>query len=213
MRRLGFLIVSGLLLAAAFALMAQTGRQKVVILLLGPPGSGKTTQANNLSQKYKVPAYSMAAIFKKESGWVKDKYKKSLGGPMATGDILGDELSNQLVEKYIVRKKARNGFILDGYPRTLKQARFFANTLTALGLPEPVVIHLTVPDAVAIDRMQKRGARQDTPETIQMRMEEYHAERQFLLSHYKDRLRTVDGTPSRSEVWNSIEQVLKEYEN
>ena len=200
------------LLAAMLALAATSvlpAQPKMVILLLGGPGSGKTTQAENLSRKYNLPSYSMATIFKKESGWVKDKYKKRLGVPMATGEVLSDEISNQLVEKYITRKKAQNGFILDGYPRSLQQAKYLETTLTNLGLPDPVVIHLSVPDEVAVQRLTSRGKRQDKPEIIQTRMQDYHTEAEFILEHYKGRVKLVDGAPSQGQVWSAIQKAIQ----
>jgi len=182
--------------------------KKIVVLLLGAPGSGKTTQAKNLSRKYKIPSYSMATILKKEAGWVKTKFKKNMSVLTATGDFLNDELANQLVEKYIITKKARNGFIMDGYPRSLKQALYFENTLKQLGLPAPVVVHLNVPDQIARERLAKRGQKQDKPEIIDQRFADYHAEAKFLVGHYQGRIHTIDGTASIPQVWQSIEEAM-----
>ncbi len=210
--RRAFLAGAALVLAAPTMMLAQVSQQKIVILMLGGPGSGKTTQAKNLSGKYKVPSYSMATIFKKESGWVKDKYKKSLGVPMATGEVLNDEISNQLVEKYITRKKAQNGFILDGYPRTAQQAKYFDDTLKVLGLPEPVIIHLSISEELARQRLASRGGKQDKPEMIDQRMADYRAEKDFLIGHYEGRLRNIDGTPGRGAVWSAIQKAMKGFE-
>jgi adenylate kinase len=210
-RRLFFAAVSVVSLLGHEMFGQQKVPDKKVILMLGPPGSGKSTQADNLKRKYRIPSYSMASILGKETGWVKDQYKKSLGLPMATGDIIGDELANQLVEKYITQKEARNGFILDGYPRTIKQAEYLDATLGRLGLPRPVVIHLTVPDAVAVQRMRDRNQKQDKPEMIEQRMADYHAEAKFLTGHYGDRLRAVDGTPSKDKVWLQVDAAMREF--
>lgn len=206
--RRAFLASAAMALALPALILAQGNPQKIVVLMLGGPGSGKTTQASNLSGKYKVPSYSMATIFKKESGWVKDKYKKRLGVPMATGDVLSDEISNQLVEKYITQKKAQNGFILDGYPRNATQAKYFDDTLKVLGLPAPVIIHLSIPEDVARQRLGTRGGKQDKPEMIDQRMAEYREEKDFLIGHYKGRLHNIDGTPSKGAVWSAIQKAM-----
>jgi adenylate kinase len=183
-------------------------REKVVILLLGAPGSGKTTQAKNLSRKYNVPALSMSDILKKESGWVKTELKKNLGAHLASGDLVNDEMANSLVEKYISKGKALDGFILDGYPKTARQAEYLEATLLRRGLPEPLVLHLAVPDNIAIERMERRGRADDKPEIIKGRLADYHAEEKFLLNRYRSRLRTVDGTPAEAAVWREIEKAL-----
>jgi len=192
------------------SLFAQDNAGKLVILILGPPGGGKTTQSKNLSRKYKIPSYSMSWILNQESGWVKNQYKKSLSLPMATGDFVNDELANQLVSKHITTKKARNGFILDGYPRSLKQAQYLETTLRELGLPQPIVIDLKVPEAMAAERLRKRGKKQDKPEIIEMRMADYRIEADFIHEHYKSVLRAVDGTPSASQVWPAVQKAVEQ---
>ncbi len=187
-------------------------KQQFVILMLGAPGSGKTTQAKNLSQKYKLPVISMSKILKKESGWVKTKLKTGLKAHLASGDLVNDEMANSLIEKYISKGKAVDGFILDGYPLTVKQAEYLEATLKERGLPLPIVIHLKVPDSVATQRMLHRQRADDKPEIIERRLADYHAEAKFILNRYGDRVRTVDGTPSRQKVWLQIVSVMKEFE-
>jgi adenylate kinase len=208
LRRGLILGLAGLVLSPG-SVLAQQNQQKIVFLMLGPPGVGKTTQAQNLSRKFRIPSYSLATILNKESGWVKNQYKKSLSLPMSTGDFVSDELANQLIEKHITTKKAQNGFILDGYPRSLQQAKYFETTLKNLGLPSPVIIHLTVPDNVAVERLVKRGKKQDKPEIIEARMQDYRAEAKVILEYYKGRVKVVDGVPSQGQVWSAIQKAIQ----
>ena len=182
--------------------------QRRVILLLGPPGAGKTTQAKRLSAKYEIPVISMSEILRKEGGG-KSGLNKRLRAQIASGDLVNDEMANELVRKYVGQKKAQRGFILDGYPATDKQAQYLDATLSEMSLPAPVVLHLQTPDSVALTRMQARGRADDTPEIMRRRLEEYNQQARFVLGRYKGAVKTVDGTPEEDQVWKEIERALE----
>ena len=204
------LALAGLLAVGAPPAAAQPGREKLVVLMVGKPGSGKTTQARKISRQYKVPSYSMAEILNKELGWVKTKLKKEMGVLVASGDLVNDETANQLVTKYISQKKAQNGFILDGYPATSVQAAYLAGELKLRGLPPPVVIHLELSDAVAEQRMLRRKRKDDTPENIRRRLGEYRLEEDRLLSVLDPAwVHEVDGSQSEQDVWRAIQSALR----
>ncbi|MCW5980249.1 MAG: nucleoside monophosphate kinase [Bryobacteraceae bacterium] len=204
----GWLLLSTAALLAALMAWGQPRGEKAVFLLLGPPGSGKTTQARNLSRQYGVPSISMSDILKKEAGWVKTPLKKGMKAHLESGDFVSDELANTLIEKHIAQKRAERGFILDGYPATVKQAEYLENTLKERGLPAPVVIHLEAPDKVVIDRMNNRGRADDNPATIERRIADYHREAEIILARYGSRTRSVDATQSPDAVWRDIRQAL-----
>jgi adenylate kinase len=112
-------------LTAAIAMsvaMAQSAPAKI-ILLVGPPGSGKTTQAQSLAKKYGIPAFSMADLLKVELSGKKDAASKALAAPVAGGDLLPDEAATDLIRLRLFRTNVRKGFILDGYPATAGQAK------------------------------------------------------------------------------------------
>ena len=184
---------------------------KLVVLLVGAPGSGKTTQAKNLSRKYRIPSFSMADILKKESGWKKNKLDGQFKAERESGELVNDEVANSLIEKYVWSKETGRGFILDGYPATHKQAEYLEATLDKRGLPRPVVIVLDVPDEIARERMRGRRRADDTPEMIERKLGEYHRESQAIFERYKgERLKKVDGTKSPQAVWHEIEKALAE---
>jgi adenylate kinase len=199
--RLPSLTAALLLLLAGTAVPGQT-----VILLLGPPGAGKTTQAKNLSRKYRIPAISMAEILKKAGGKV--NFNRSLKVPLASGEMVNDEVANQLLQQRITQKDARQGFLLDGYPQTAKQAEYLEAQLKERGLPDPLVLLLEVPDAVALERMSTRGRVDDTPELSRRRLEQYRAEEKLVLERYTRNQKKVDGTPKPPLVWQEIQRVL-----
>ena len=182
---------------------------KMVLLIIGPPGSGKTTQAAKLRSKYKIPSISMADILKKEGG-SKSDLSRRLKVNLA-GDLVSDEVANELIDKRLQRKDVAQGFILDGYPVTEKQAAYLDAMLSQRGLPTPVVIHLSAPDNVVVERMSQRGRSDDTPEAMKRRLEEYHLQSKAVLQRYgAGQLKTVDATKKPDEVWRAIEQALGE---
>src|SRR3954449_10793746 len=90
-----------------------------VIILVGPPGSGKTTQASLLAKKYSIPAFSMADLLKKPmSAHKKDTLSKALAASIASGDVLPDDAASDLIRLHLLRVDLRKGFILDGFPST-----------------------------------------------------------------------------------------------
>ncbi|MGH9656939.1 MAG: adenylate kinase family protein [Bryobacteraceae bacterium] len=195
------LLALGALLAASMA-----AQSKRVIILLGPPGAGKTTQAKALSRARRIPSISAADLIKKGHGG-KSKLSRAVAAPTASGDLVNDETINQLVEFRIQKRDALDGFILDGYPATEAQAKFLAAKLAERGLPAPVVVHLDAPDDVVRARMRGRGRADDKPATIERRLAEFHRERDFVLGFYKG-VRRVDATRTEKEVTAQIEKVL-----
>lgn len=202
-----------LLLAPFLADNAEAAKkdEKLVVLVIGKPGSGKTTQARNISRKYKIPIYSMAKILEKEAGWVSTPLKKGMKAQRLSGDLVDDRTANRLITKYITRKKARKGFLLDGYPVTVGQAVYLGEQLQELGLPKPVVIHIDVPDEVAIERMTRRKRADDTPENIQRRIADYRNEEQKAKGLFPEAdIKRVDGTGSPNEVWKLIQAAIQQ---
>lgn len=196
--------------ALPVSLLAQAGsRSPIVLLVIGPPGSGKTTQASKLSRKYQIPSITMADILKKGGG-----SRHAGGGDRkmrvnVAADVIDDQTANSLIDERLARKDAARGFILDGYPVTAGQADFLEKLVKDRGLPMPIVLHLEVSDAVAAERMKVRGRSDDKPELMQLRLNEYHKQSQALLARYGGgQVKTVDATKSIDEVWKEIERAL-----
>jgi len=127
----------------------------VIVLLFGPPGCGKGTQASFLARRYGIPAISTGELFRAEckAGTVLGKQSCSI---MAQGGLVGDEIVNQMVVNRISKPDCFPGFLLDGYPRTKPQAEFFDGVLSEKGLPKPTVIHLEVGAETLVDRISTR---------------------------------------------------------
>jgi adenylate kinase len=191
---------------------AADNTSKKVILIVGPPGGGKTTQAKKLSQKYSIPSISLPDLLKENSGWGKaGQGRKGVKAAIETGELANDEVADQLMRDRLLRNDTQRGFILDGYPATSKQADNLEALLKERGLPAPIVVHLEVPDDVALQRMKSRHRAGDDPKTAHRRLEEFHREAAPILERYKgDRVITVNGAQSEKEVWRSIETALAE---
>jgi len=127
----------------------------VIVLLFGPPGCGKGTQASFIARRYRIPAISTGELFRAEC-----KTGTPLGKQscliMAQGGLVGDEIVNQMVLNRISEPDCRSGFLLDGYPRTKPQAEFFDSVLSEKDLPKPTVIHLEVQAETLVHRISTR---------------------------------------------------------
>lgn len=124
------------------------------IILFGPPGSGKGTQAELLQDSLHIPHISTGDMLRHDIQ-IGDEIGRQVEGVMQSGHLVPDELVNRLVEKRIQNGDASGGFILDGYPRTLQQARALSGMLEARGVT-PVVIHLKVDYNEVISRLNGR---------------------------------------------------------
>jgi adenylate kinase len=127
----------------------------LILLLFGPPGCGKGTQAAFLAERFQIPAISTGEMFRAEckAGTELGKMACSI---LARGGLVDDSIVNGIVASRIARPDCANGFLLDGYPRTVPQAQSFSELLQQRGLAAPVVIHLDVPDAAVVARLAAR---------------------------------------------------------
>jgi adenylate kinase len=132
----------------------------VILLLFGPPGCGKGTQAEYLAERFHIPAISTGEMFRAECK-AGTELGKAACSILSRGGLVSDELVNGIVASRIARPDCREGFLLDGYPRTVPQAIHLSAVLRERGLPLPVVIHLDVPDEALVTRL---AARRQCPE-------------------------------------------------
>jgi adenylate kinase len=159
---------------------AQVGPAKI-ILLVGPPGSGKTTQAKFLAKKYGIPAISMADLLKQQmSAEKKDPVTKALKASIASGEVLPDQAAADLVKLSLTRADHHKGFILDGFPATAGQAKALDRILEDEQLPKAVVVVLDVPDDVIRKRMLARRRADDKPQNIDRRIGEFRSQAALL---------------------------------
>lgn len=170
------------------------------IVLLGPPGAGKGTQAVKLADKLGIPQISTGDLF---------RHNISTGTPLGVeakkyldaGDLVPATLTNALVDDRLNDEDAAGGFILDGFPRSVEQAEALAEMLTKRGLKLDAVVEFRVPEDELVTRLQGRGRADDTEDVIRNRMKVYRDETAPLLDFYQADLKTVDAVGSLDEVF------------
>ena len=125
------------------------------MLLFGPPGCGKGTQAAFIARRFHIPAISTGEMFRAECKAGTDLGRLACA-VLKSGGLVDDTVVDQIVAGRIRQPDCASGFLLDGYPRTLKQATFLDGLLQKLGLPEPIAIHLDMPAQVLVSRITAR---------------------------------------------------------
>ncbi|MDF3339370.1 adenylate kinase [Mycolicibacterium septicum] len=177
------------------------------VVLLGPPGAGKGTQAEKLSEKLGIPQISTGDLFRKNIG---DGTPLGLEAKryLDAGDLVPAELTNRLVEDRIDQADAADGFILDGYPRSVEQAGALKDMLAARNTQLDAVIEFQVSEDELLTRLKGRGRADDTDEVIRNRMKVYRDETEPLLEYYRDDLKTVDAVGALDEVFARALQAL-----
>lgn len=183
------------------------------VLLLGVQGSGKGTQAKRLASEYDIAHLSTGDMLRKAiaDGTELGRRVKPI---LEAGDLVPDDLMIELIRGRIQSPETADGFILDGFPRTMAQADALDAMLSEIDRPLSVVLELQVPDDVAIERLRKRAAEEgrsdDTPEAIANRIDLYHRETKPLVSHYRlaGNLVGIHGDRSENEVFAEIQDAV-----
>lgn len=211
------------------------------IIMLGAPGAGKGTQAKKIAEKYQIPHISTGDIFRAniKNGTALGMEAKSY---MDKGALVPDELTVRILLDRVAQEDCKNGYVLDGFPRTIPQAEVLEKELTKLGDKVDHAINVDVPDENIVRRMSGRRAclncgatyhiehvppkkegvcdkcgselvlrDDDKEETVKKRLAVYHEQTQPLIDFYTERqvLKTVDGTKSTEDVFDSIVKILE----
>jgi len=172
----------------------------VRIVLLGPPGAGKGTQATKLASELGVPQISTGDLFRHniDAGTTLGLQAKQY---LDAGDLVPASLTNALVDDRLNDADVAQGFILDGFPRSVEQAEALNDMLKRRGLKLDAVLEFRVPEDELVDRLKGRGRADDTEDVIRNRMKVYRDETAPLLDFYEGELHTVDAVGTLDEVF------------
>ncbi|GAA0601803.1 adenylate kinase [Paenochrobactrum glaciei] len=189
------------------------------LIFLGPPGAGKGTQASLLTAQYGIPQLSTGDMLRAAVAQQTEVGKRAKA-VMDAGQLVSDEIVNAIVSDRIDEADCANGFILDGYPRTVPQAVALADMLAGKGLKLDAVIELKVDESALVKRMENRVAEtiakggqvrsDDNPEAFRKRLIEYREKTAPLSDHYAStgELKTVDGMAEVDTVTKEIAAIL-----
>jgi adenylate kinase len=201
--------VCGVTLMLAFSALAQqqSPDKRFLIVLIGPTGSGKTTQAEFLKKRFGIPTIAIDDL-------VRDNPAK-LANYQESGIHSGPPQLNPAIDALVAEKLTSldltKGVALDGYPASKDQADHLAALAGKLGLPPPIIIQIDVPDDVVRARLKKRQRADDKPELIEERLKNYHREMDMIRSYYPEaNIWTINGAKPVTEVSNTIEAILKD---
>jgi adenylate kinase len=185
------------------------------ILLLGPQGAGKGTQAKRISAECEVPHVATGDMLRSAilNGTPLGRQVEPV---VNAGELVPDELMIALIRERLAQEDTQDGFILDGFPRTTAQAEALDQMFGEIGRNFSVVFALQIPDSVAFERLRLRAQLErradDTDEAIRRRLENYHRETEPLIEYYRTRgnLVPIHGDRSEGEVFAEIQAALEQ---
>lgn len=169
------------------------------LLIVGLPGSGKTTQIDKIAQKYGLEPIRMGNILREIASTGSEMGEK-IKAIMASGELVDDETVSELIKDEAL--KINDNFIMEGYPRTTEQVELFDPGFDK-------VFYLEVPVEVLKERMKGRGRADDSEGAIETRIRVQKEDLEKILDFYKDRLTRIDGTKNIDDIFQMIEENLE----
>ncbi len=185
------------------------------LLVLGPQGAGKGTQAKRIAREYGAPHVSTGDMFRAEQAAGTD-FGKQVGEIMASGALVPDELTIAMIEQRLSQPDAEGGFVLDGFPRNLAQAEALDAMLGGIGRSLDAILFFDVSDEIgmarALSRAELEGRADDTHEVIAKRLAIYHSETEPIVEYYRATGKLVPLHANRTieDVWSELSEALQQ---
>ena len=184
------------------------------LLVLGPQGAGKGTQAKRISAEYEIPHVATGDMFRALDA--STERGREVMAIMARGDLVPDEVTIAMIEERLAEPDAAEGFVLDGFPRNLAQARALDAMLGSIGRVLDAILFFAVSDEIGMERALSRAALEgradDTREVIAHRLDIYHRETEPIVEHYRTTGKLIPLHADRSieQVWKEISEALQQ---
>ena len=185
------------------------------LLVLGPQGAGKGTQAKRISATYGIPHVSTGDMFRAAIA-AGSELGRRVQPILDRGDLVPDDLTVALIRERLAEADAASGFVLDGFPRNLAQAEALDSMLGSIGRRLDAILFFDLPDDVATERLlgraREEGRADDTPAVIARRLEIYHSETEPIVEHYRatGKLIPLHADRSIEQVWSEIANALEQ---
>ena len=179
------------------------------LVLVGPPGAGKGTQANALSDKLGIPHISTGDLFRKHIA-EQTQLGQQVKHILDSGKLVPDEVTNQMLVERLEQPDTGDGFLLDGFPRNIGQAEVLSKELADSDQKLDAVVQLQVDEEVLVQRLLARGRSDDNEDVIRHRLHVYQSETEPLLDYYRDLLVTVGGVGEIDEVTDRVLAALRD---
>jgi adenylate kinase len=182
----------------------------VNLLLLGPQGSGKGTQAKRIASDWEIPHVSTGDMFRALDD--STELGREVAAIMARGELEPDAITIRMIRERLAQDDAQDGFILDGFPRNLAQAEALDEMLAEIGRGLDAILFFDLPDDVAYERMHGRALEEnrpdDTPDAMRTRLTIYHEQTEPVVEHYR-----ITGKLVPLHAGRSVEEVFAEIQN
>ena len=179
------------------------------LVFIGPPGAGKGTQAERLIEKYKLAHLSTGDMLRaaRDAG---TEVGKKANEYMSSGQLVPDDVIVAIIEERLAQPDCQQGYLLDGFPRTIAQAEALDAMLQQKETALDVVLELKVPEEELFNRLAGRGRADDTPDVIRQRLVAYREQTEPLLDYYtkKGLLKSIDGLGSIDDIFGRVTEIL-----